>query len=223
MTADFIARLRPFSSRASSASRSRRLARGGLCLVLGLCAAPPAVAQGMGISAGANFDARILERAAEMPLGEVFARGLVLTYESGSRSVEVPIDARFVGVLLEDGRVTRTFASEPFRLEPGRTAAGSNRTLMSSLSQMLGDRTVPADEAFPADRYVVADRAIGAGQLIPALDGSSKDAGDLLAGAFPRIDPSTQVLIVAIVPADRRALERSETRPVMAVIRKMGG
>lgn len=56
----------------------------------------------------------------------------------------------------------------------------------------VGD--VPADEASPADRYVVADRPIGAGQLIPALDGSSKDAGDLLVGAFPRIDPSTQAL-----------------------------
>lgn len=222
MLADFIVRCRPFSSHASSASRSRRLAPAALFLMLGLCAASPAVAQITGIAAGANFDAGVMERAPEMPLGDVFTRGLVVTHESGSRSAAVPIDARFVGLLLEKGRVTHTFASEPFRLEPGRTAAGSNRTLMSSLSRMLGDRTLPADQTFPADRYVVADRPIGAAQLVPALDGSSKDAADLLAGAFPRIDASTQALFVAIVPADRRTFEHSETRPVMAVIRKVG-
>lgn len=95
--------------------------------------------------------------------------------------------------------------------------------MLSNLSKVLRQRTLPTDEAFPADRYLAADRSIEAGRFIPALDGSSKDDGELLAGAFPTIDKSSPLLLVAVVPVDRRILQRWETRPVLAVIRKIGG
>lgn len=210
---------RSTSCRSRWAICSRRFGAAFLWVLLAPCAAAPAMAQGMGISAGANFDARVLEHAADLSLGDVFARGLVVTYEGDP---DRPLAVQFVGLLIQDGRVMRSLVSDAFRLEPGQTAAGSNRMLMSNISKMLGDRAVPADEPFPSDRYVVAERPIGAGQLIPALDGSSKVAGDVLAEAFPRTDRSTQALLVALVPVDRRVLDHSETSPVMVVIRKIG-
>lgn len=192
------------------------------CLLLILFAATPASAQGI-FKLGSDFGPRVLERAADMPLADVFARGLVVSYEAGSRAVEIPIDARFVGLLIENGRVAGSFVSESFRLEPGRTAVGSDRAMSSNLSKMLRRRTLPAGEVFPADRYLAADRSIEAGRFIPALDGSSKDVGELLAAAFPTLDKSSPLLLLAVVPVDRRTLQRAETRPVMAVIRKIGG
>lgn len=204
--------------------RWRGLGGAAACLLLLLSGASPASAQGMGLTAGLNFDPDVLERAGDMPLVDMFTRGLVVSYEPASRYPDIPIDARFVALLIEDGRVAGSFVSESFRLEPGQTSVGSDRAMSSHLSKVLRQRTLPPDEVFPADRYLAADGSIEADWFIPALDGSSKDVGQLLAAAFPAstIDKSSPLLLLAVLPVHRRILQRSETQPVLVVIRKIG-
>lgn len=189
-----------------------------LAVLFGLLAAPSASAQ-LGVAAGYGFaidrDARTA--AGEMPLRAVLTEGLVLTYRGDS-----PQTVRLHVALIEDGRIVRIAASEPFRLEPGRTRVASDRMIMSNISKLLGDRSLPGGEVLPPDSYVMTEEPLQGGLLIPALDGSSKDAGPLLDASTPKL-AVRRGLLLALLPADARVARSSESRPLFAVIRKIGG